>query len=87
MTDKLAVKGRPECGTWRPDPPSRLSCPEDICPGCLKSPCLVGMDFKKMGQRSVRVCVNCMKVFMNGKESSLLVDYTPRSINDPPAVA
>jgi hypothetical protein len=49
---------------WREG--ARVNDPLDRCPSC-NQPVIFASDFKKFGKQSVRVCVQCRKVYVNGK--------------------
>jgi len=56
--------------TWREG--ARSLDPLDICPGCGAPACVFASDFKKFGRQSVRACVACRTVFVNGKKQAQL---------------
>lgn len=61
--------------TWREG--FRTGDPDDICPGCLNSGCLLAGDFKKFGNQSLRACVHCGGVYLNGKRTAELQRMPP----------
>jgi len=57
--------------TWREG--ARANDPLDVCPGCNSVGVHFASDFKKFGKQSVRVCIQCKAVFVNGKREGDLV--------------
>lgn len=61
---------------WREG--ARVNDPRDECPGCGAKGCVFASDFRKFGRQSVRVCVSCKSVYVNGKrEGDLAVGGAP----------
>jgi hypothetical protein len=54
---------------------ARSGDPADICPGCQAQACHFASDFKMMGKKSVRVCIECKSVFLNGEKTADLEVY------------
>jgi hypothetical protein len=52
---------------------ARSNDPLDTCPGC-GGRVIFASDFKKFGKHSVRVCIPCKAVYVNGeKETDLII--------------
>jgi len=58
---------------WREG--ARSNCPDDVCPLCGQSCCVFASDFKTFGKQSVRACLNCNSVSVNGKRKGDLTAF------------
>lgn len=53
--------------------------PADICPHCGLNRIVFASDFKMMGKKKVRACLDCKSVYVNGDKTSDLIVFDPNA--------